>query len=238
MWIFLSGSRGTLAIGTLCFVSLMIGMRGMRQRTVALVGAVMLALVVLSHFSELQDRTIKRITKLVTTDHSMVGAYSLGSRTSGRSDLAIGGWYIFQEHPLGVGTGGFPTAWSQFGRHYGLTYGRGQEKAAHSGWLKTLVENGIPGIVLMAYFIFSFGVVGMRQRSWALWRLGMLTTVVLAAAFISSEFQTKGLWFLAAGAITFLQRDRVLAAMYGRDPAEDDRFGGLPRRSYAEVRER
>jgi hypothetical protein len=238
MWIFLSGSRGTLAIGALCFVSLMIGMRGMRQRTVALVGAVMLALVVLSHFSELQDRTIHRITKLVTTDHSMVGAYSLGSRTSGRSDLAIGGWYIFQEHPLGVGTGGFPTAWSQFGRHYGLTYGRGQEKAAHSGWLKTLVENGIPGIVLMVYFVFSFGVVGMRQRSWALWRLGMLTTVVLAAAFISSEFQTKGLWFLAAGAITFLQRDRVLAAMYGRDPAEDDRFGGLPRRSYAEVRER
>jgi hypothetical protein len=90
----------------------------------------------------------------------------------------------------------------------------------------------------MVYFVFSFGVVGMRQRSWALWRLGMLTTFVLAAAFISSEFQTKGLWFLAAGAITFLQRDRVLSAMYGRDPAEADRFGGVPRRYHAEVGER
>ena len=229
MWIFLSGSRGTLAIGAICFLSLMIGMRGMRQRTVAIATAATLALVVLSHFSDLQERTMLRITKLVSTDHSLAGAYSLGSRTSGRSDLAIGGWYIFQEHPLGVGTGGFPTAWSNFGRHYGLTYGRGQEKAAHSGWLKTLVENGVPGIVLLIVFIFSFAAVGLRQRSWALWRLGMLTSFVLAAAFISSEFQTKGLWFLAAGAAAFLQSDRMLAAMYGREPAPSDRFGGQAR---------
>ena len=229
MWIFLSGSRGTLVIGALCFISLMIGMRGMRQRTIALVAAAVVALAVVSHFSKLQERTMQRITRLVATDHGLAGAYSLGSRTSGRSDLAIGGWYIFQEHPLGVGTGGFPNAWSNFGRHYGLTYGRGQEKAAHSAWLKTLVENGIPGVVLLIIFIFSFATVALRQRSWVLWRLGMLTSFVLAAAFISSEFQTKGLWFLAAGAAAFLQRERVLAAMYGREPAPPERLGASRR---------
>jgi hypothetical protein len=228
-WIFLSGSRGTLLIGFCCFIALLLGMRGVRQRTIALVAGVIMAATVATSFSDLQARTIHRITRLFTPEHALVGNYSLGSRTSGRSDLAIGGWYILQEHPFGVGTGGFPTAWSQLGHHYGLVYGRGEEKQAHSGWVKTMVENGVPGLTLLIIYIFSFAVVGLRQRSWSLWRLGMLTTVALGAALLGSEFQTKGLWFLAAGATAFLHRERLTAALYGRDDDLMKRDRAAPR---------
>lgn len=218
-WIFLSGSRGTLAIGTCCLLGIVVGMRGVRQRTMALAAGAIIVLVAAAHFGKLQERAIHRLTKLFTPEHALVGNYSLGSRTSGRSDLAIGGWYIFEAHPFGVGTGGFPHAWSQLGRHYGLVYGRGQEKSAHSGWVKTLVENGAPGLILLLVYVFSFAAVGLRQRSWALWRLGMLTSAMLAASLISNEFQSKGVWFLAAGATAFLQRERLAAALYGTSSA-------------------
>ncbi len=219
-WIFLSGSRGNLLIGSCCFLVLLVGLTGTRQRTMALVCAGFMALVAAVHFGKLQERAIHRITKLFTTEHGLSGNYTLTSRTSGRSDLAIGGWYIFQDHPFGVGTGGFPKAWAEMGIHYNLTYGRGEERAAHSGWVKTLVENGAPGVALLLIYVFSFAAVGLRQRNWVLWRLGMLTTVAVSAALLSTEFQTKGIWVLAAGATAFLHRDRLEDAMYGRPPAE------------------
>lgn len=221
-WIFLSGSRGTLAIGACAFLGILVGMRGVRQRTIALSAAALVALVAAAHFGKLQERAIHRLTKLFTAEYGLAGDYSLGSRTSGRSDLAIGGWYIFEDHPFGVGTGGFPTAWSKLGHHYGLVYGRGEEKSAHSGWVKTLVENGVPGITLLIIYVFSFAAVGLRQRSWVLWRLGMLTSAMIAAALLSNEFQTKAVWFLAAGATAFLQRERLNIAMYGAPPAEPE----------------
>lgn len=215
-WIFLSGSRGNLLIGSCCFLVLLVGLSGARQRTIAISCAALIGLVAAAHFGRLQERTIHRITKLFTTEHALAGDYSLGGRTSGRSDLAIGGWYIFKDHPLGVGTGGFPTAWSKLGHHYTLSYGRGEEKAAHSGWVKTLVENGVPGLTLLIVYVFSFAAVALRQRSWVLWRLGMITSVALSAALLSTEFQTKAIWFLAAGATAFLHRHRLEEAMYGR----------------------
>jgi hypothetical protein len=224
-WIFLSGSRGNLLIGCCCFLVLLVTLDGVRQRTTSLLVGLLVVMAAASQFSDLQARTIHRLTKLFTMEHAVAGDYSLAGRTSGRSDLAIGGWYIFEAHPFGVGTGGFPTAWSELGRHYTLVYGRGEEKAAHSGWVKTLVENGIPGITLLIVYVFSFAVVGLRQRNWYLWRLGMLTTVAIAAALLSTEFQTKGIWFLAAGATAFLHRDRLREAMFGESADEDDELG-------------
>lgn len=215
VWIFLSGSRGTLLMGSCCFLVFLVAMRGVRQRTMALMAAGFITLAAAAHFSDLQGRAIHRITKLLTTEHAIAGDYSLAGRTSGRSDLAIGGWYIFQNHPLGVGTGGFATSWSELGRHYGLVYRRGQAAPAHSGWVKTLVENGIPGILLLFVYVSSFAVVAMRQRNWDLWRLGMVTSAVLAAGLLATEFQTKAIWLLAAGATAFLHRARMEEAMYG-----------------------
>lgn len=220
VWIFLSGSRGNLLIGSLCFLVLLVGLKGTRQRTIALMCAAFMALVAAVHFGKMQERAIHRLTKLFTTEHGLAGDYTLSSRTSGRSDLAIGGWYIFQDHPLGVGTGGFPEAWARMGIKYNLSYGRGEERAAHSGWVKTLVENGAPGLILLIIYVFSFAAVGFKQRNWVLWRLGMLTTAAVSAALLSTEFQTKGIWFLTAGATAFLHRARLEEAMFGR-PAEE-----------------
>lgn len=220
VWIFLSGSRGTLAIGACCFIVLIVALRGVRQRTTALAAACVIVFASTAHFGKLQDRAIHRLTKLFTTEHALAGNYTLASRTSGRSDLAIGGWYIFEKHPMGVGTGGFAQSWAGLGRHYGLVYQRGEAAPAHSGWVKTLVENGIPGIVLLFAYVSSFGIVAMRQRSWDLWRLGMLTSAALAAALLTTEFQTKGIWLLAAAATAFMHRDRVEAAMYASDAPE------------------
>lgn len=220
VWIFLSGSRGTLLIGSCCFIVLIVGMRGVRQRTIALFTAGFIVFAAGAHFGKLQDRTVHRLTKLFTTEHAIAGDYSLAGRTSGRSDLAIGGWYIFEDHPMGVGTGGFSESWSELGRHYGLVYRRGEEAPAHSGWVKTMVENGLPGLILLLVYVCSFGVVAMRQRSWDLWRLGMMTSVVLGAALLTTEFQTKGIWLLAAGATAFLHREKLRAAMYAPSSPE------------------
>jgi hypothetical protein len=214
---FLSGSRGNMLIGACCMITLFFAMRGVRQRTVAVLSVVVAMMVVIAHFGKMEAVAIHRITKLVTTDEPLSGDYSLSGRTSGRSDLALGGLYIFEEHPFGVGTGGFPVAWRDLDRHDGLgDYARGLKREAHSAWIKTLAENGIPGIFLFTAYVFSFALVGLRKGSRNLKRLGLLTTIALSVAFLSTEFQGKGLWLLAAATTAFLQRESVTMAMFGR----------------------
>jgi len=151
----------------------------------------------------LRESALHRVDKLLDSK------YSLAQRTSGRSDLVLGAWEIFREHPLGVGTGGFAVAWSELGRHAGVSgFGRWEEKQAHSGWAKTLAENGVLGLVLLMAYVGSFVAIGLRLGTRYALGLGALVTVVLGAAFISTEFQGKGLWLLAAGATSLLQRQR------------------------------
>lgn len=217
MWIFLSGSRGTLLIGACCVIVLVLTMRGLRQRTVAIVCGALIMVVAAAHFSKMQERATFRLFKLFTTDESLSGNYSLSSRTSGRSDLAIGGFYIFEEHPMGVGTGSFKLAWKDLDRHDNMGhYARGEERAAHSGWVKTLAENGVLGILLLAAWVGSFAYGALRTRKRVLRRLGLLTALALAAALLATEFQSKGLWYLAAGATVFLERDSLERAMFIR----------------------
>ncbi|MGH7650172.1 MAG: O-antigen ligase family protein [Gemmatimonadaceae bacterium] len=216
VWIFLSGSRGTLGIGCCCIVLMLLTMRGLRQRTIAIASGTILMFAAVSHFGDLQDRALFRIEKLFTTEQGLSGNYSLSSRTSGRSDLATGGFYIFEEHPLGVGTGGFKIAWRDLDRHDDMGhYARGELREAHSGWIKTLAEAGVPGMLLLIAWVFSFAYGGLRTRKRTLRRLGFLTTLALCAALLATEFQAKGLWYLAAGATAFLERGSLERAMYG-----------------------
>lgn len=232
MWIFLSGSRGTLLIGACCVIVLLLTMRGLRQRTVAIVSGALIIVVAAAHFSQMQERAMFRIFKLFTTDQPLSGNYSLSSRTSGRSDLAIGGFYIFEEHPMGVGTGSFKIAWKNLDRHDNMgDYARGELRAAHSGWVKVLAENGVLGILLLAAWVGSFAYGALRTRKRVLRRLGLLTSVALAAALLSTEFQSKGLWYLAAGATVFLERDSLEGAMFIRKRIPDARR--MPRRAVA-----
>jgi O-antigen ligase len=183
-----------------------------------------------AHFSQMQERATFRLFKLFTTDQPLSGNYSLSSRTSGRSDLAIGGFYIFEAHPMGVGTGSFKLAWKNLDRHDNMgDYARGELRAAHSGWVKVLAENGVLGILLLAAWVGSFAYGALRTRKRTLRRLGFLTSLALAAALLSTEFQSKGLWYLAAGATVFLQRDSVEGAMFVRRRLPNP--GRMPRRS-------
>lgn len=221
VWIFLSGSRGNLLIGVCSMILLVLTMRNMRQRTTAILVALLLGAGAAAQFSGMQERALFRVVKLFTTSEQLAGNYSLSSRTSGRSDLAMGGWYIFKNHPFGIGTGGFAHAWEDLNPAafrnftYMGNYGRGELRQAHSGWVKTLAENGIPGMVLLIAYVMSFAAAALRTRNRTLRRIGLLTSITLCAALLSTEFQGKALWYLAAGATTVLERRSLFAAFYG-----------------------
>jgi hypothetical protein len=209
-WVFLSGSRGGLLMATVCVMYVILVMRGVGGRLTFLLVAGLVALAVSSQFTDLQAHTLHRIDRLFDSQVSLVG------RTSGRSELTRGGWAIFVENPFGVGTGGFAHAWSQLSPSLRLSFGRGQEFNAHSAWVKVLAENGMPGIIMLIAYVGSFLVVGVLSHERQRWMLGMLVTIVLTAAFATTEFQSKGLWFLAAGVTTLLHRQRIVALLRER----------------------
>ena len=200
VWVFLTASRGSLLVATLCGLFLLLSTPSLSRRAVAMGCLAVLAIAVSSHFGNLQEVAVHRLEALVDPTRT------LSSRTSGRSDLMLGGWYIFQDHPFGVGTGGFASAWADLGRREGLSgFQEGVLFQAHAGWIKILAENGIPGVLLLVTFVLTFAVSGLRRQDRRLRLLGLFTTIVLTTAWISTEFQAKGLWLLVAGAITLLR---------------------------------
>ena len=213
--VFLSSSRGSLLIALCCLLFLAMKIPKLSQRAFLVVMGVLLGFLISTQFTNLQEDSLKRLDLLFSSSGQ------IGYRTSGRSDLALGGWYIFLDHPFGVGTGGFERAWADLGMVDGIsgTYGRGEEKAAHSGWIRTLAENGVPGIVLLSAYVLSFAVVGWQKRKEGLFGLGLLVTSALAVAFLSNEFQDKALWFLCAGVTFLLHRDDILAKLPGQSRA-------------------
>jgi hypothetical protein len=206
-WVFLSSSRGDLLIGLIALLFLVAVTRGAAARLSYLGIVALLGTIVVAGFPDMRERAVFRITKLMDSDESVE------SRTSGRSDLVRGGLHIFGQHPFGVGTGGFARTWAGLGYVEGISgFKYGQEMAAHAGWIKVLVENGVVGFALLAMFVLSFAVVGWHANGGAMRLLGILVTAVLAQALTSTEFQPKGLWFLAAGATTLLNAPSLRAA--------------------------
>lgn len=201
IWVFLSGSRGSSFVALCCTLYIVLKL-GVSLRSVGIAAVVLAgAMAVSTPFLGKSSFAMDKITKLFEGDRSLT------NRTSGRSDLALGGWYIFVDHPMGIGTGGFAPAWSRLGARRGLSrFHMDTEFPAHSAWIKVLAENGVPGILLFLAFVGSFAIVGLGSGSSNGSALGILTTVVLAVAFLSTEFQPKGLWFLAAGSTVLLSR--------------------------------
>jgi O-antigen ligase len=79
---------------------------------------------------------------------------------------------------------------------------------AHSAWVKTLTENGIPGVVLLIAYVFSFAAIGIRRGGRAK-ALGFLTTAVLIVAFTWTEFANKGLWLLVSATTVLINPVRI-----------------------------
>jgi len=197
VWVFLTGSRGGIALALLAMGYLLFAMRGGGARLAAIAAGVLLVSLLTARFAGLDEYSRRRVDKILDAQEG------LRERTSGRSDLVLGAWYMFRDHPLGVGTGGFAPSWSKLGIRKGMTdYAYGAAKEAHAAWAKTLAENGAIGFALLFAYVVSFAAAGLRRppvRS-----LAFLTSAVLFAAFFSTEFAGKGLWLLAGSATALL----------------------------------
>lgn len=215
-WIFLSGSRGSM-LGACCVLAYLLAVTpGLHRRVGMLLVGALLLVGVSAQFGELETHAIARISRLFDSSRDLT------NRTSHRWSLAVGGWRMFEAHPVvGVGTGGFIPAWRRMGDAGDIpdfeAVARGRE--AHSAWIKVLAENGAPGGLLLAAAVLSFALVGRRTPGYG--ALGALASVSMAAIFLSTEFQSKGVWFLAAGVLVMMHQ-RALAP-----PARAESAGAL-----------
>ena len=221
MWAFFTGSRGGLLIVTVGLLFILACTKRTSHRLLGLVGGTLIVLLSFSTFDALGNNTLRRLDKLMNDEETS------SARTSGRSDLAWAGVHMVNQNPLGVGTGGFAHAWAQVGFLPGLSsFKRGEEFQAHSAWIKVLAENGWLGFGVMMVYVGSFAYFGLIHRRDGSAALGWLATAGLAAAFISTEFQGKAVWMLAAGAAAQLNPQEMARAMV----AEVERYVSRKRR--------
>jgi hypothetical protein len=198
--VFLTGSRGTMLTSLACVLFLVTTFQGLGRRLLAVLVAAWLAVAISTLFTNLAAVAEHRIDKMLSP------GYTLAARTNGRSELARASVVLFEQHPLGIGTGGFAYYYSDVSETPGFTtFGQGKEVQAHSAWTKTLAENGLPGFLVLAGYILAFGVVALRRRDRWQRALGVLASAAVGISFVSSEFQNKGVWLFAAGVTTLLQ---------------------------------
>jgi hypothetical protein len=205
--VFLSGSRGGLLAAGVCCLYLLFSLRSISWASVWIVCGLLAVLIFSTALSSQEQYAIHRITKLFDT------SYTLAQRTSGRSDILWTGWQIFLEEPLGIGTGSFRT-----GASY-LNILGGEDRPAHSAWIKTLAENGLQGFLLMTAWVFSFAFRGLQRKEPERLFFGILVSAVMAAGFVTTEFQGKHLWFLMASGIAVLNPEKVEAWLSQQKPA-------------------
>jgi O-antigen ligase len=221
LWVFLSGSRGNMATGLFVLLFLLTRIRRFSTAALVLSAAVGVALLASSFFVEQQQFVLHRLQR------SFDPNVSLNSRTSGRSNIAAAGIELFFKNPLGVGTGSFATAVAESDAL------AGRNRPAHSAWIKTLAENGIPGIIILALYVLSFAWIGWRRRREpGILATGVLVTGAIAIGFFSKELQGKGYWFLAAGGTALLHAESMVENL-----SKKYRRFGRGRRSYRRLAE-
>jgi hypothetical protein len=228
MWAFLSGSRGGILIVSVGLLFILVSIKRATHRLIFVGAAVLIATIAVSAFDDMETSSLHRISKMLDPNQSAT------SRTSGRYDLAIAGWYMANQAPLGVGTGGFAPTWAALGFVPGLSnFKRGQEFQAHSAWIKVLSENGWPGLLLLTAYVGSFAFYGFKLRREAAGSLslGLLVTTALTVAFLSTEFQGKAVWILVAGATAQLHPAEMARCI----AADVRRFVAAPHRLISEI---
>ena len=104
-WVAIVGSRGGLLIASCGLAYLLLNIRGTSRRILVFGLGGLLTTAVFALFPGLLSHAVEGMSLLLKSD------YSMSLRTSGRWELVLGSWYIFLDHPFGVGTGGFEHAW-------------------------------------------------------------------------------------------------------------------------------
>lgn len=189
----ISGSRGSLLIG---FAMLFFTVTGRISIKLFVTTSVILILFLQVNSLLLKNSEVfalQRLAQFFDTDIELEDA------SSGRTEIAKVGYEIFLDHPLiGAGTGSFrdefvkATREGSRGGGVFLEKRGGMKIAAHSTYVKVLAENGIIGFFLLMTFILSI----YTNRS--NYKLNLISAVVIALAFLSTEFGAKGPWFIAA----------------------------------------
>lgn len=215
VWVFLSGSRGSSLIALICLLFILVRLGSLKRVTLAGIAAAFVVLVIAIQAGGLERHATERFEALFDSDRTLT------SRTSGRWDLAVGGWRMFRDEPLGIGTGGFPHAWAALQARGQTGVFQGETMQAHSAWIKILAENGVPGILLLTAFVLSFAVDGWRRKSAGAFLPGALVTIAWSVAFLADEFQGKGLWYLGGAilVLTTLAADALVPARLRRPGA-------------------
>lgn len=198
IWIFLSGSRGSILMATCCLLFLVHSARTLSRRLVLLTVGIALTSSMVVLFPGEVDHTLVRLEQLVRPD------VELTYKTSGRSDLVKAGWHMFLNNPLGVGTGNFVPRYVQESYTVDVRYWRGEERTPHSVWIRTLAENGLLGTLLLAGMVVSYAWMGWQDRARGGLPIGIFVTAFLTLGFSVREATANGLWLAAAGAAAVL----------------------------------
>jgi hypothetical protein len=111
------------------------------------------------------------------------------------------GWKLFLENPMGIGTGAFRARSAGFyDPALERSYSRG--KAAHSGWVQILAENGVIGAGVLIVYVTSFTWSGfLRRRYHGLLAAGFIVSGSIAIRLVAVDFSELGNWWLVGGAI-------------------------------------
>lgn len=197
-WVFLSASRGSIAVALLCIAYLFLATRSITWSSLMIIFAIIVGVWISTSFVEQRLYAVQRIQLLLDPTQSEA------RRTSQRSIIMEAGLAIFRENPLGIGTGSFIEASEE-------TMLLERRRPAHSAWIKTLAENGIPGIIFMTAFTLSFALNGLRQNREGMLLFGVFISLALITAFVAKEFRGKSLWFLTASGIALLNSRDMIA---------------------------
>lgn len=135
---------------------------------------------------------IKRFSIIFDTERKVE------SKSSGRTEIMRIGIEILKSNPLiGLGTGSFSTAFSYFtanNREFSTFFFKsaGSRMQAHSQYIKTLVENGWIGFILLLNFLYSI----FKSKKYS--STAIIATLLIIISLSFSEFSAKTLLFFAA----------------------------------------
>ncbi len=71
-----------------------------------------------------------------------------------------------------------------------------------------------PWFSVLFGYVYSFAYIGWKKRREGLLFIGILPSAAFTVAYLTSEFQSKGLWFLAAGVTMLLHQDSCKSNHY------------------------
>ena len=140
----------------------------------------------------------------------------------GRTSEATIGWLMFLDHPiLGVGTKNYPVFYQEYSRKLGIDP-RLENRSPHSLYVEIAAEQGLVGIFIFSFLIFSVfrGLFRSRKIFEELGELRMLNmamavTISMTGYLVSSTFihssYPRPFWVLVGMALAFPVYAQTLA---------------------------